>query len=659
MVRKEQSFVSRFKYDLIVLVLLGLVGTGMWLNRHPFTFDGEDDAVAGGEVPPQIGNGDVLLVVPDSSAGGGEFNDLDFSFAWYNALAQEVGPFALQVSGAFGPEDLVGIGLVIVPARASVLLEPPQIAVLRSWVEGGGSLVVEMPGPSWAALSGVKEPVLIGRSTKAITAAAGSLLQGDIGKHLLDTPLHSRMLRLDTVELPDVHRTDILLEIDGVPAHYHRAVGAGHVYVLGFDFGMAVTSLQQGVPLADFSVEPPEHLRDEGLDDDDDEPGMTRPDMLVAHPKLRQALVPYADLLERHVLYAPLRERPQARLWPYPETLAGALILTHEERGFGDRATYMAEYESRLGLSSTYFISPIEISNDALDALHAAGIEVGLGWHRNGPDAIYESRGLGRLRPYQVALTLAEQKERLESWSGRRVVSSRVHGLEWDADYTTTFRKLVAADVRIDSSYGPVEPESYGYLFGTGLPFFPIDRNGLPLPIYEMPYVLSDTAGFGADGTSVLATLLKESRGGYHNLLTLDIDADAMAHQPRPQTLETWMQALELARQEKHWVTNLREFVMFFDARRQASLRSRFDPDTRTLSLTADVPSVAAVRDGAPLPAPGLAVPLRYGSSIIESVTVDGRAIELNTLGRSGDGVLALISTSPGVRKVEVRYAAP
>ncbi len=659
-VRTQSSFFSRFKIDFAILVLLGLVGLGAWLNNHPFSFEAEDPESAGG-IPPQLGHGDVLLVVPSGQDrdDATEFAEMDFSFAWYNALAQEVGPFRLQVTTEFAPEDLDGVHLLVVPTKAAALLETTQISLIHHFVQSGGSLIIEMPGPAWMELTTISEPVLLGRSAKRITAANGSLLQGDFGQHLLDTPLHVKMMRLDTIDLPVIHRNDVLLEIDGVPAHFHRPLGDGHVYLVGFDFGMAVTALQQGRPEDDLTIAVPV---DGGPDEDhepdeDEEPETTRPDMLVASPKMRQSSIPYADLLERHVLYAPLRSRPAVRLWLYPESLAGAFVMTHDERGFGDGAAFMAEYEASLGLTSTYFVTATEMTNEGLDALRRHGVDMGLAWHRQESDPIYQARGVGRLKPYRTALSLGEQKDRLEGWAGRRAYATRVHGLVWDRHYASNFRKMAWAGLHMDSSYGPSVSEECGYLFGTGLPFYVMDVNGLLLPLYEIPVVVSDAVGFGPEDKNVITTLLKESRSGFHQLITVDIDADAMANNPQPATLNMWIEAFESARSERHWVTNLHEYMLFYDARRQATVNSSFDRERRVLTARVEIPAMLSPRNESPMPAPGMTVPMRFEGAAIENVVLDGAPLELSNMGRSGDGVLGLIAIKPGVHRLEVRYA--
>src|SRR5690606_8639309 len=160
-VRNETSLLSRFKYDLLVLGFLALIGVGWWLNTHPFTFD-SDNEEAGGDVPPQMGSGEVLLILPGDTTNPDEFEEMDFSFAWYNSLAQEIGAFATVFAEDLVPEDLEARHLVVVPSKAGQELDPAHIGLLLAFVQQGGNLIVEMPGPSWSGLSGVGEPVLVG-----------------------------------------------------------------------------------------------------------------------------------------------------------------------------------------------------------------------------------------------------------------------------------------------------------------------------------------------------------------------------------------------------------------------------------------------------------------------------------------------------------------
>lgn len=649
---RRDSFLYRFRFDLLILGILLLIGIGAWFNHSPITLEHTEEEMVG-IAPPSVGRSDVLLLLPTPpTEHGATFSDLDFSLAWYNTLAQEVGPFLAEPATTLSEGMLTGIHLVVVPATTAAQMEPEGITLLTGYAMGGGSIIIELPGPRWAPITGIRHAVTLGRWGKRITAAEDSPLQGDFQAKLLDTPLQTRLLRLDASDFGADNPADILMEIDGTPAHIHRRVGQGHAFIVSFDYGMTLTALQQGLPEPDLSISVPET----GEEDAEDIP-FTTPDQLVASPKLTQSTVPYADLLERHILYSTLRYYPSARLWLYPETQLGALVLTHEEGGMGDIALYMAEYEHEIGWSSTYFVSPTEISNDGLDALHAYGSSVGLAWHRGPEDAIYKTRGIGRLQPMRRPLSLIDQLERLEGWSGRRIHSVRVRQQIWDREYTSTFRKMGAAGVGIDSSYGPVSAPQHGYLFGTGLPFYPIDTNGLLLPLYEMPFVLSDSAVFTADDKDLMSKLIKESRSGFHQLITLDIDADTMRRNPHADTLQTWIQSFEVARREHHWITHLEEYIRFYEGRRKSTIRSHFSRSSRVLEVEVELPGVLARSGDANLPAPAIAVPMRYQGAAIDKVTVNEQEIEQSQMARTGDGVLALIPVRPGLHSIMVEYS--
>jgi hypothetical protein len=642
--RKDHGFLSRFKYDLGLLTLLALLLGGVLLNAHPFQFDAEDIEIDGA-LPPQVGRGDTLLLLPASDSVAETFGELDFSFAWYNTLAQEVGPFRIQLGSALARADLQQLQLVVVPARVAHSLDAASIALLLDFVEKGGSLIVEMPSPSWVKLTGIQENPGYAKSMKQLTAAVGSSLQGDFRLHLLDTPISGPLMRLDLLDISAIAHGDPLLEVDGIPAHFHRNVGLGHVFVLGFDFGRVITALQQGLPEDDFSV----------VDNAEEQTEFTSSEALMAHAKMRNAGVPYADLLERHVIYATLRYRPAPRLWHFANDALGALCLTHDEHSFGDRSAFFAEYEAAHQASSTYFVSTREVTNDGLDALSALGIEIGLAWHRSSPDPIYQSKGVGRFTPYQIALSLTEQRDLLQGWAARRIVSARVHDGVWDRDYFSNFRKLAGGGVYVDSSYGPSSENYWGYLFGTGLPFYVIDRNGLPLPLYELPFLASDESRLRVDDVDVLAKLLRESKAGFHQLVTASVDADSMARQPRSDTLESYLAAIALASEQKLWITQVVEYVLFYDSRRSAEMVSSFDRNTRTLSVELRLPSLMSPR-GLPLPSPGVAVPASFEGGGVESVLLDGIKLDDKKLVHTADGILLIVSVSPGSHSLELKY---
>jgi hypothetical protein len=130
----------------------------------------------------------LLLAPPPRAEDASGFLDLDFGYAWYNALAQEVGPFKLRSAQSFTLEDLEGVHLVVVPGAAARSMDIAQIDNITMYVQRGGSLILEMPGPQWASLTGIGAALQSGRIGKRITTAPGSALQNDFNTHLLEAP---------------------------------------------------------------------------------------------------------------------------------------------------------------------------------------------------------------------------------------------------------------------------------------------------------------------------------------------------------------------------------------------------------------------------------------------------------------------------------------
>ena len=152
-------------------------------------------------------------------------------------------------------------------------------------------------------------------------------------------------------------------------------------------------------------------------------------------------------------------------------------------------------------------------------------------------------------------------------------------------DWATTFKQLAAARFRLDSSLGPDGGRSWGYLVGTGFPFYPLDERGLPLPLVEQPFVLS---GSGVSATRIEG-LLAASAQGFHQPVVVAIPADIMRFDPAPGVLLGLRDAFDLAAKHNHWAASLGEFLEFLGARRRSVLTSQWSPAERRLTITVNV----------------------------------------------------------------------
>jgi hypothetical protein len=662
MKRRTPTALAQLRVDVILLSLLALVAVGWWLQSRPWLFKASDPEVTGTPPPPSPAVGDALLVLPalpDEPAAS--FGSLDMAMGWYNTLGQELGSFRHVGVGALAEADLAGTRLLVLPVSSAEAVSGPQRAMIQRWLEGGGLLLIEQPDARWSEALGVTLEAE-GRPTRRLSGAPGVPTRGELRDALLNAPV------LTTLKLaqggPEGSASPAtLLEVDGKPAMLHRARGRGHAYVLTVDLARAVVSLQQGRPQEDFSL--PALPEGSGMP-----AGMTQPWVAVAAEELLDNATPYADLLERNVLEITSRHSPLPRLWYFPGALMGVWIMSHDEEAFGDKALFLTDWEHARGEASTTFVIPGPMSPEALRRMLSQGHDVQVHWNRGFlGERTSHALGLGPWRPVALEMSLTEQRAWIEDAGGGQAAAlNRVHGLVWDQDWSRSFRRLAGAQIAADSTYGPTGPKQFGYLFGTGMPFYPLDRSGNLLPVLEVPFVLQDDENLQATRHR---RMVNQSEEGFHQVIMPIYHSNTMANRPAVEVMQSWREGFEHARRHNHWVTTLRDYLIFDQARRSSTLSSRFDPESRRLEVLV---SLARPRIKAALPprevngkvqapaenealCPALAVPQQYRGNGVEAARVDGATLPLRRMGRSGDGFFHTIPLSCGEHKVEIIYS--
>lgn len=653
----RKTLLESLRPDLTILTILGVVAALWALSATPLQI-GRGDEASVGSTPPSVSHScDTLLLLPDPPTQDAPttFSTLDMSSGWYNILDQEVGCFKHLPTSKLSATSWTSTRLVVVSSAAARNMRSDYIDSLGRWVEQGGLLLVEQPDPRWNSTTGIPVSAAQPRITRRITGADGSPLRGALRDRLMDSPLTTTMIIAELgIDGKGRSPHDILMEVDGRPAFIHRERGSGHAYVLTIDAARAITTLQQGRPLDDFSLPPSEA---DGVPET-----MTQPWVMVTDKKMLDNDVPFADLLERHIMESTAMHEPLPRFWYYPDTFAGAFIMSHNEAAFGDKALYITDWEHAHGHATTNFITPDAMGTTSLRQMREQGHDVQVQWNR-GFDGELQTRsyGLGPLRPVALEMTLDEQRqaieEPLEGWS---VTLSRVHGLTWDQDWASTFQKMAAARIAADSSYGPTGPKQFGYLFGTGRSFYPIDHQGRLLPIKEIPFVMQD--GEHLDMIR-LRRLVVNSERGHHQVVMPVFHANTMAERPRADVMNTWRTAFEHAERHQHWVTTLRDLLLFEEARRASSIRSRFIRTERRLEINVettppriDPRTPPPGKKPRPAPAVSLAIPQKYDGDGVESVSIDGKSVPLRKLGRSGDGFYHVMRVPPGKHNIYVIY---
>ncbi len=633
--RTRNSVLYALRWDIAAIAILTfLVVTYDWLSQTRVRETPSE--LTAGSRPPDRTEGDILLLLPDTpSAEANHINELDCSYSWFNTLWQEYGSFATALTRDLSPEILAGRTLVIVPARVARDMPANGVRALESFVKRGGKLIVERPNEQWTSLASVfttgKD-----RHARQITSVEGLELRGSIRDDLLTVPLTGLMTAAPDMEpYPD---GPLLLEVDGQAGIVRQEIEKGEVFSFLYNHGCATLALQQGRPAAESMTFKGSSAAERSI-----------------HVEELSNRIPHADLLDRAILRRVTRDRPTPRFWYFPSTFSGAMIMTLDApEDFASALSFADLAKKREGATTIY------VAADRLDDTQAAlarktGAEIGLSWVRgvNRP-FVTESVGIGGLRPVATELDLNAQFTRLNLTlpDSEPLRLGRVEESMMQPDWASTFRQLAAARVRMSSTLGPTKRDQWGYLFGTGFPFYPLDDRGLPLPMLESPFVMS--------GASLsrprLESLLGRSEGGDFQVLVLSIPSDVMARAPSAGVLLAFKDAFDLARKHDHWVAQHGELLDFLSVRRRSVLTSQFSKEQRKLTISANVLGARSIsiESGS---IPSVAFPKTWDGEGVEVVELDGEPVDLRKLAQRGSEYV--VEVGIGRHVLMVQYAEP
>ncbi len=657
---RRQTLRESLKKDAIALGICLALGLAYMAHNSPLEVSLGDPTASGTAPPSPTHPCDTLLVTVDPPLPEEEvpttFSTLDMGWGWYSILSQEVGCFKHTALSDISSTTFSTMRLVVVPASAARAMRSEHIDSLRRWMEQGGLLLVEQPDPRWNSATGVPISAAPHRITRRITAASGSTLRGALRDALVASPLTTTMVTAElSTDAKGRMPQNVLMEVDGRPAFVHASRGDGHAYVLTIDMARAVMTLQQGRPLDDFSLPATE---EEYIPGD-----MTQPWVMVADKKMLNNDVPYADLLERMVIEPTASHIPLPRWWYFPDKYAGVFIMSHDEEAFGDKSLFMTDWEDAHGHVSSNFIIPDSMSPEGLRKMIDQGHDVQVHWNRGFYD-VMQTRPFGLPFWAPIALEMDMEAQRMaieEHLDDRAVTLNRVHGLVWDQDWSLSFQKMAAARIAADSTYGPTGPKQFGYLFGTGRPFYPLDHQGQLLPVQEIPFVMQDDENLDLKR---LRRLLTRSAGGHHQIIMPIFHTNTMANRPNVEVFDAWRKLFALAKRNEHWVTTMRDFLLFEEARRTSSMRSRFIKSEQRLEINVEIqpPRITMLpplpgQKPTPTPLPSVAFPQKYKGNNVEEVSIDGAKVKTRFLGRSGDGFYHVLKVPAGKHNIHVIYA--
>ena len=300
--RRRQRSSLPYRIPLWGAVLL--VGALVYLDNSPFLIEPSSDE-AGGTTISRTRTSDVVVVLDYRRIGATDttFRKRDWSGAWVDMLEQHLGPITVVTPESLASKHLKNARAIVLTASVTGEIPESLATELREQALDGSLLVVDRPEGKLREMFAAngEAGTQIGRN---ITFARG--VKAPFKSQLTSMPIDTEYI--GSTSPKDDSKT--LLAIDGAPVVYSVAVGEGHVVTVDFDIGEQLVAMQQGRPSEDWRVEA-------GNVNTDELPPKTSD--LVGDDKLRGAEIPYADLLERFIVYGVIqRYAPIPSLWPFP-----------------------------------------------------------------------------------------------------------------------------------------------------------------------------------------------------------------------------------------------------------------------------------------------------------------------------------------------------
>lgn len=562
------------------------------------------------------------------------FEQNDWGAAWLNTLEQAFGNAV-----AVAAEDLAAPDarlddfevLVLSPEAVDAIEAAILIPRLEAWTRAGGVLVLDRPTLAMQRLSGVQ------CSTEEVPATRFTSWRGIQGVDAWWQSCPTPTRRSAAVTMDD----DVLVvaELDLTPVVLERPLGAGLVQTIAFDYPQWLVAMQQGTPA-------------------DEEYGVTKrfgrydwllePEDIVCDERLLDNPIPYADALEDALVEGWCATAPRARWWRFPQTWRGAFLMTHDEDLQGGAASaFLTEHEREIGATSTHFLilnrrlwETWYESEDWFAWFEQRDADLQLHWN-----VLPMPIGFWKIEPFRVRYSMTQQHALLSKHVGRPI-ANRTHYLIIGDHYTRAFRVLHEYGIRWDTTYGP-NRGGRGYLFGTGLPYRPLDTDGTPFPLWEIPFVTQED--WGDASPQFLAKLLDESKAVYHQMIIPIFHPHLITLEPEGEAF--WKGSYEAARAANHGITNFREWDMFWSDRRASRCRSVFTNET--LEVRFDARS-----DGLSLQIPERVRDHEHRVSTLISIAVDGVRVDGERIATVG-GACRLVPVLRGEGRLVARYATP
>jgi hypothetical protein len=593
---------------LAVVVLVGLgAGLAYWHVHPPERWVRPSESPA--RRPLVRGDGDVVVLVDDAAPENQPPHPdpaaRAWPYAWLNTVTQEFGPCALLQARSLAAGHLGGRRVVVVPAGAQPALTATGLAELRSFAEGGGVVVLESGLASWKAALGLPDSEAV-----------------ELAPAVEDTSEAWRVLA------PALGR---LWPPEAAWPPCTAALGRGVVVVVAAPFARTLVDVQQGRPPA------PAARRARGR------PVLHEPVDFVPDTALLRLRLPALDALEHRVMVEAMAGGPLPRLWVAPAAARGAFLVTHDSELMGDASAWMAEATARWGEPCTYFLADTAFTAAGMRHLDSLGVDLGFHWDRTKTSTRLVR--LGRLRLLRQERSAEDQLAGLMAKGFRPApggMLNRNHYLLMESPFAHP-REMTALGVKFDLSYGP-DVERWGYPFATQFPFQPLDENGYPFDLLELPFQYADYFG-GVDSVDIQG-MIRQCAEGDHGALCALYHPNLFDGRGDVEAFATWERGFTWARAAGLWVGTASAYLRFLQHRASASLVSAWNDPVLSISVRVGDDQQS------------LALPREWHGRKLSKATLAGTPVRWSEEARWGEPV-ALVPLAPGETQLEVEYGPP
>ncbi len=476
--------------------------------------------------PAPDGPGGPILVISGGANPFGRFyGDILRNEGLNEYLAVDISAVTASTLAAY---DVVVLG--------EVALSDAQVAMLTTWVNGGGNLIAMRPDKKLAGLAGLADAASTLANAYLLVNTAGGPGAGIVNQTIQFHGAADRYTLAGATAVGTLYSNATTATAN--PAVSLRSVGSagGQVAAFTYDLARSVVYTRQGNPAWS------------GQERDGVAPirgndlfwGASSSDPQPNWVDLDKVSIPQADeqqrLLANLITSMALDRKPLPRLWYFPNGKKAVVVMTGDDHGNGGTAgrfdTYKAQSPAGCSVAnwecvrSTSYIYPGTpgLSNTQVAAYAAEGFEVGL--HVNTGCANYTAASLES--------NYASQLASLASWlpSNPAPVTERTHCIAF-SDWASQPKVQVNHGIGMDTNYYWWPPEwagtRPGFMTGSGMAMRFADLDGTPIDSYQAATQMTDESGQAYPAT--INTLLDRANGaeGYYGAFTANMHTDSVA----------------------------------------------------------------------------------------------------------------------------------